>query len=255
MHRRTFSSTGELARGGGIARPFLAAAIALAVALAAWHAVRIAAATHGGSWLGVVVGLLAGALAADFLTGLVHWACDTWGDERSRRPGAGLIRSFRDHHRRPRAMLEHDGVEVNGEAAVAAVGPFAVLLVGGPAAALLEHPAWYAFAWSTIGVAALSNQIHQWAHMRAPRPFVRRLQRTGLILSPRRHALHHRAPCDERYCISTGWLNPMLDRIGFWRALERGAERATGAVPRAGARVADDNEDTRLGSRSFGEEA
>jgi ubiquitin-conjugating enzyme E2 variant len=55
-----------------------------------------------------------------------------------------------------------------------------------------------------------------------------------MILSRQRHALHHRAPCVERYCITTGWLNPVLDRVAFWRTLERGVTRATGAVPRAG---------------------
>jgi len=207
--------------------------IVLAVALAGWHAIRIVAVTRGAEWAEVAIALLAGVLLADLLAGGVHWACDTWGDERTRWLGRSLIKSFRDHHHRPRAMLEHDWVEVNGEAATAAVGGFVLMALSGPSLVLLEHPSWYAFAWSAIGASASSNQIHQWAHAHAPPPLVRTLQRGGLLLSRRRHAPHHRPPCIDRYCITTGWMNPALDRIGFWRALERVFSRATGVTPRA----------------------
>jgi len=217
-------------RAREITRALFATAIVLAGALAAWHATRIVAATDGAEWAGVAVAGFAGILLADLLAGGVHWACDTWGSEQTRWLGAGLIRSFRDHHRRPQAMLEHDWIEVNGEAATAAACGFAVMAFGAPA--LFEQPVWYAFAWSAIGVSAMSNQLHQWAHSHAPPRFIKRLQRYGLLLSRRRHAPHHRPPCIDRYCITTGWMNPALDRIGFWRALERWIARATGANPR-----------------------
>jgi hypothetical protein len=223
----------EVTRAREITRAGFATMIVLAGTLASWHAARIAASTHGAEWTGVVIALLAGVLLADFLAGAVHWACDTWGDEQTRWLGAGLIRSCRDHHHRPQAMLGHDWIEVNGEAATAAAGAFAVMALGGPSLGLLEQPSWYAFAWSAIGVSALSNQIHQWAHSHAPPRFVRRLQRCGLILSRRRHTPHHRPPCIDRYCITTGWMNPPLDRTGFWRALERGISHVSGATPRA----------------------
>lgn len=227
------AETRRLRGAGAIRRPAFAAAIVLAGTLGAWHATRIALATNGAEWLGVLVALLLGAVVADLLAGGVHWACDTWGDEQTRWLGTGLIRSFREHHHRPRAMLEHDWIEVNGEAAAAALGSFAVMAIGGPALALLDHPCWYAFAWSATGVSALSNQIHQWAHTHAPPRLVGKLQRCGLILSLRRHAPHHRAPCIDHYCITTGWMNPTLDGSGFWRALERWISRVTGATPRA----------------------
>jgi hypothetical protein len=223
----------EATRAREISRTLFAAAIVLAGALAAWHGTRIATATEGAEWAGVVVALFAGVLLADFLAGAIHWACDTWGSEQTRWLGTGLIQSFRDHHRRPQAMLEHDWIEVNGEAATAAAGGFVVMAFGSPALALLEQPVWYAFAWSAIGVSALSNQLHQWAHSHAPPRFIQQMQRYGLLLSRRRHAPHHRPPCIDRYCITTGWMNPALDGTGFWRALERWITNATGMNPRA----------------------
>jgi ubiquitin-conjugating enzyme E2 variant len=244
-----------LSRVGG-ARSCFAAAIVIAGGLALRNGAGIAAATNPSNAMQVALALVSGVLAADLLTGLIHWACDTWGDERSRRPGAQLIRDFREHHRRPQAMLAHDWVEVNGEAAAAAAVPLAVMALGGVHVALLEHPAGYAFAGSAIVVSALSNQIHQWAHMHAPPRFAHRLQRAGLILSRRRHALHHRAPCVVRYCITTGWMNPALDAIGFWRALEARISRLTGVRPRAhDARVVPAEEVTRLAPHPIEEEA
>jgi hypothetical protein len=214
-------------------RSAFAAGIVLTGLLSVIHAARILAATAGTDVIATLACVGLGILLADFASGLLHWACDTWGNEDSRWFGSSLIHSFREHHRSPTAMLKHDWVEVNGEAGAAAAGIFGILLVAGPAAWLQQHPGIYALVWVTVSVAAISNQLHQWAHSPAPPRPVRALQRAGLILSMRRHAPHHRAPCVKRYCISTGWLNPSLDAIGFWRGLERAIERSTHNVPRA----------------------
>ena len=77
---------------------------------------------------------------------------------------------------------------------------------------------------------ALTNLFHRWAHAARVPPLVARLQRSGLVLSPARHALHHSGAHDRAYCVTTGWLNRPLDAIGFFAALER-------AVRRAGAQI------------------
>jgi ubiquitin-conjugating enzyme E2 variant len=58
------------------------------------------------------------------------------------------------------------------------------------------------------------------------------LQRCHLILPPEHHARHHSAPFDQHYCITVGWMNVPLQRIGFFRMLERFVTAATGALPR-----------------------
>ena len=71
----------------------------------------------------------------------------------------------------------------------------------------------------TAGIAA-TNRFHQWAHAdRVPR-WVAALQRRGLILSPEHHARHHRGAHDRAYCVTTGWLNPLLDAVAFFARLE-----------------------------------
>jgi len=214
-------------------RAVYAASIPAAVALAAWDATRlvdVASATPG-SALATAVGFGVGVAAADFTTGLVHWACDTWGSARTPVLGATLIRAFREHHVRPTEMLEHDWIEVNGEAATAAGLALAALTL--PGLGLAAHPVLHGFLWSLIVFAALANQLHQWAHAPRPPRGVRWLQRAGIVLSPSRHARHHRGGHLVGYCITTGWTNRILDATGFWRALERALSTAFGVEARA----------------------
>lgn len=47
------------------------------------------------------------------------------------------------------------------------------------------------------------------------------------------HDVHHTAPFDKYYCITTGWLNWPLTKIGFFKGLEKLVTMTTGAIPRA----------------------
>jgi ubiquitin-conjugating enzyme E2 variant len=163
---------------------------------------------------------------------VVHWACDTWGSSHTRWLGPTLIRAFREHHEAPRAMLDHDWIEINAEPATAATAAFALLVLPPAQDWLATHVFAATFAWSLIVAGALANQIHQWSHSPAPPRAVRALQRIGIVLSPARHARHHRPPHVTDYCITNGWTNGALDAIGFWRAAERSITRLTGAAPR-----------------------
>jgi ubiquitin-conjugating enzyme E2 variant len=179
--------------------------------------------------------LLGGALLADFGSGLVHWSADTWGNQHWPIVGPTLIRSFREHHLDPEAITRHGFVEANGATALVLLP----LMLGVHALLPAHAAAWTRldfqgaiFGLSLFAFTLMTNQIHKWAHLSEPPPLVRQLQRARLILSVDHHRGHHAAPHTGRYCITTGWLNPVLDRFDFFRISERAIQTVSGLQPR-----------------------
>jgi ubiquitin-conjugating enzyme E2 variant len=207
-----------------------ACAIGLFAVLAAWSLVRLVPAAGGPEWL--FLAALAGWLAADLLSGVVHWAFDTWGSVHTLVLGKRFIRPFREHHWDPSAMTRHDFVETAGSSCLAALpvlAATALMPLTSPAACSVQA----VLLFTALGV-LLTNQCHRWAHMpaeRVPR-LVRAAQRLRLILRPADHLEHHVRPFDSHYCTASGWLNAPLHAIGFFRRLER----CIGAALRAQAR-------------------
>jgi ubiquitin-conjugating enzyme E2 variant len=76
-----------------------------------------------------------------------------------------------------------------------------------------------------LGVNA--NQVHKWSHRTRHENgrFVALLQQARLIQSPSHHQRHHIHGKDSHYCVLTDFLNPILDRTGFWRGLESVIDR------------------------------
>ena len=184
----------------------------------------------GAGWL-ALPGVLLGLALGDFVTGLVHWAADTYGDEGTPVIGRSLVRPFRVHHVRPLEICEHGIVETVGNTCILAAPLLALLLA---LAAYGEGSGLSAFvlftAAVTVGVTVATNQFHKWAHQTTPPRLVRRLQSAGLILSPDHHRTHHTAPFESSYAITNGWTNPLLNRTHFFRRLED-ALRAFGIKP------------------------
>ena len=161
---------------------------------------------------------------------------DTWGSSEMKYLGKSLVRPFREHHVDPKAMTHHDYIETNG----------ANCLVSLPVAAgvffiPLNIEGWVSFAlyWfvnigSMVFFVMWTNQIHKWSHLEpAQTPaFLRVLQRLHIILPPDHHQLHHKSPYDRYYCITTGWLNWPLSKIGFYRQAERFISAVFGLIPR-----------------------
>ena len=78
-----------------------------------------------------------------------------------------------------------------------------------------------------------TNQIHKWSHTYGALPaWVEWLQKTHVILPKRHHRIHHVAPHDTYFCITTGWLNMPLEKLCFWPVCEYVIERLTGIKPR-----------------------
>src|SRR5712691_1808621 len=177
----------------------------------------------------VPLAFVGGTTAADFGSGLIHWGADTWGRDDLPVIGHRLLLPFRVHHINPEDFLRRRFIETNGDVAFLAVpvllGFLAVPLEtvwGGPIAVC---------GFAFCGVGMMTNQIHQWAHMRSPPRPIRALQDCGLVLGRAEHAAHHERPYDANYCITTGWCNRPLEAIGFFRRLEAMIS-LTGVLPR-----------------------
>ena len=179
--------------------------------------------------------LFSGALSADLASGLVHWAADTWGNQEWPIVGPTLIRSFREHHLDAKAITRHDFIEANGATALVLL-PMMLgvhLYLPGDASAW-THGQYQTslFALSLSVCVFMTNQIHKWAHMDRPPRVVRGLQGLRLILTAEHHRGHHMGPHTSRYCITTGWLNPLLDRIEFFRLSEKMVQAVSRLQPR-----------------------
>ncbi|RNF02846.1 ubiquitin-conjugating enzyme variant Kua like proteinue, partial [Trypanosoma rangeli] len=80
---------------------------------------------------------------------------------------------------------------------------------------------------------ALTNEVHKWSHMAKPPAVARFMMSCHLILTPRGHRKHHIGNHDQSYCITTGWMNGVLDHVNFWRVAETVVTALTGEIPRA----------------------
>ena len=149
----------------------------------------------------------------DFLSGFVHWFFDTQV-EPSRSFLGRIAVDFLDHHAHPGRTAE--------------VGFFTsawrpALLVSSPLIAfsiLAPLPVWLRAVVFWIGfLSMLVPQTHKEAHLgKRPAP-IAALQTLRLVIHPSSHQAHHNDNT-QSFCVFTGWLNPPLDRLRFWRGLE-----------------------------------
>lgn len=179
----------------------------------------------------LLLALILSLLAVDFLSGIAHWAGDTWGNLSTPIFGDSFIRSFREHHVNPRAITQHDFIQANGATAFVTL-PILLPLqwVHLPGSPLIFFCVAFLFLDCVFGI--LSNQAHLWAHTLHTPTFVTRLQHWHLLISPQHHAVHHVQPHMKYYCIFLGWMNPFLTSINFFRHLEKVITALTGAIPR-----------------------
>lgn len=173
----------------------------------------------GRVWL-VVLAIPICLVWGDLMGGLVHWFADTYFSEETPVIGPALIKPFRQHHLYPRDICTHNLVTMVGNVCILAVPllAFCLYLLWLRQHGLLS----FAILCTTLMAAATvaTNVFHKWAHQENPSAFARWLQRTRLVLEPSHHELHHTEPFNMHYCITNGWLNPLLNKIKFFRRLE-----------------------------------
>ena len=185
-------------------------------------------------WPFAVVGVVVGTFFADFVSGLLHWAFDTWFHE-----DIPIVRRMvllvREHHTHPdrifryhfwqdAGMLSWFALLTTAPLVWSAVGP-----VGAPGGARCL----WAVAAVTMSVEIVFMfEFHKCGHRVRRGELVRTLQRFHLLLSPDHHLRHHSGRHDRNYCLITGVADRTLGRMGVFRALERVISAVTGAVPR-----------------------
>ncbi len=173
-----------------------------------------------GRWWIVASTLLPGYLIADLSAGLVHWFCDSFFAEDTPLVGKILIQPFREHHRDPQAITRHGFFELNGNNCLAMI-PLLLFswLAGGPGAESSLSLFMHSFVFSLSLAIFATNQFHRWAHTHKPLTLISWLQRSNLILKPERHQRHHNDH-DRGFCVTSGWMNPLLDALLFSPRIE-----------------------------------
>jgi len=209
-------------------RFFVGANIALVLFCAFTLAVRFP--ISGSSLPVLLAAVLAGYVLADFLSGVVHWAMDTWFDERTL---GRAIAIAREHHTHPHHIHGYgflDYASLGSTPSVLFIGPVAL-------ATALCPPSAMTCALMTIWLVnalclLFGTSFHNLAHRPARSAVMRLAQRLHLVCPPAHHWVHHRNQTIH-YCVVNGWANYLCDGLGVWRGLERVIGAVTGWVPRA----------------------
>jgi len=161
----------------------------------------------------VVVEIIVAVLVADFLSGFFHWLEDAYGRENWPFFGRFVIKPNILHHHDPRYFTRHSWFQSSWLLLCIGLTVLAIAWV-------LGVLTWQ--VWLVVILGTNANQVHKWAH-RTPAengPFVSLFQRIHLLQTPRHHGRHHTNPKNSHYCVLTNFLNPILDGIGLWDALE-----------------------------------
>ena len=137
----------------------------------------------------------------------------------------------------PTAITRHDWIEANGDNCLTTLPAltfvaFCLLYQSPPTVA--NWYAAYVFLVSCMFFVTLTNQFHKWSHTYFGLPWwVETLQKFHVILPKKHHRVHHVAPHETYFCITTGWLNYPLEKLRFWTSIEFLIEKVTGIRPRA----------------------
>lgn len=162
----------------------------------------------------VTLWVLVCVVVADFATGFFHWFEDTWVTPKTPLIGKSIGEPNVEHHRQPNLM-----------------GMMGTWITRNLISVILCLVAVFIFwlcnilCWQLVLVAmlaSLGNEVHQWNHMAKPKNAVTAfLQDSAIIQTRQQHALHHKKPYDRYYCTLTNFTNAVLERIRFWRGLEK----------------------------------
>lgn len=150
---------------------------------------------------------------ADLISGVAHWAQDRFDTRSIPVFNELFIYKANEHHSHPNRSSQYSWLTRNKYALIISI--------------FFIFPAWLCsfLSWQTgllILVLLFSSEIHIACH----RPnnhknwLVNKLQKIGCIQSNQHHLQHHQND-NTHYCIITNYVNPVVDKIGFFPLLDR----------------------------------
>lgn len=161
---------------------------------------------------------------ADFATGFFHWLEDTYCLEHLPLVGGFICEPNIQHHIDPTDIVRNGTFFSRNILQWATCGILFLLLC--------PFGLGNIYTFMTLLFASFGNEVHRWNHSSKSGPIVSLLKETGLVQMQRQHSLHHKPPYCQYYCTLTSQLNPVLERLNFWRRLERAIEVTTGLTPK-----------------------
>lgn len=149
---------------------------------------------------------------ADFITGIIHFIEDTYFTENTLLIG-NIIKRNREHHLKPRLMLNHTTFKTIETSLY--LGLFLMFV-------LYIYKLLNLFSFLLILSGIFGNLIHKWAHQMENEKILltKILQNLYIIQSSYQHSVHHKEPYTKYYCVMGALLNPLLEKINFWRKME-----------------------------------
>jgi Lipid desaturase domain len=84
-----------------------------------------------------------------------------------------------------------------------------------------------------------------------PPRFVGHLRKFWLVLTPEHHDIHHTAPFDRNYCITSGWWNPILERVKLFQRAENALAFLTSMRPAESTSASVEPESCPMGTLQF----
>ncbi len=165
------------------------------------------------AWTWIALQLFLLWTCADFITGIIHWWEDTYGNPNWPILGKHVVYPNMIHHQHPTQLLEGSYWNRINTSFIGAT-------IVGTLLWLLGMHAWQMVV--CLLFCAQGNEIHAMSHRsdQANGKLILFFQKTGLLQGRKTHRWHHKAPYETNFCVMSEFVNPILNIIGFWTKLE-----------------------------------